>query len=460
MAPNESIRPLRSARLSSRTSVGSTVALHASVEPLPIWGGVECTHNRVGDRYFDQADLSGHTGRSSDFEAIASLGIHTLRFGMLWERYARAGDWAWTDGCMQAMQHVGIKPVAGLLHHGSGPSHTHLMANDFPEQLARFAGGVAQRYPELDTYTPVNEPNTTARFSGKYGLWYPHHHGAASYLRALLNQVKGTVLSMEAIRRVRSDARLVQTDDVGSITSTPELRSTAELLDHRQWLTFDLLCGTVDRFHPMFEYMRGFGVPESDILWFHDHPCPPDVVGLNYYVTSDRFLDHRTDRYPQDFGSSEGPFVDVEAVRVAGCAVVDFGRPIRKGWSRYGLPVALTEVHLGGHPSEQIRWLVAAYRAAQRARSDGVQCVALTVWALLGSYFWNELVTRDNGHYEAGVFAVHNNALVPTPLADVVHQLARGNEPEHAALSEPGWWQRPERTCYPLAEPGGAEQAA
>jgi len=53
---------------------------------IEVWGGVECTINRVGDRYFDQLDRCGHYTRLSDLDAVASLGIKTLRYPALWER--------------------------------------------------------------------------------------------------------------------------------------------------------------------------------------------------------------------------------------------------------------------------------------------------------------------------------------------------------------------------------------
>lgn len=42
-------------------------------------------------------------------------------------------------------------------------------------------------------------------------------------------QIKATVLSMREIRRIRPDAKLVQTDDLGSIRSTPELSHLARI---------------------------------------------------------------------------------------------------------------------------------------------------------------------------------------------------------------------------------------
>jgi dTDP-4-dehydrorhamnose reductase len=429
-------------------------------EPLEIWAGVECTCNRVGDRYFDQMEFSGHAAREGDFEKIAELGIKRLRFGTLWERYTTHGSWAWTDRALRAVQAAGMRPIAGLMHHGSGPMHTSLLDPEFPEQLAQYAEQVAARYPWIDSYTPVNEPNTTARFSGQYGVWYPHERSRRCYLRALLNQVKATVLSMEAIRRVRPDAQLVQTDDLGSVSGTEHLRPVWEMLNLRQWLPFDLLSGAVDRHHPMFGYMRAEGIPEREILWFLDHPCPPDVVGINYYVTSDRYIDERIGLYSPDLISSEGPFVDVEAVRVREAGIRGFGAVLAEAWDRYRIPVAVTEVHLGCDPDEQIRWLVNAWRDATDARQGGVDCVGLTVWALLGSFYWNQLVTRENGHYEPGVFDLRSGQPQPTELAAVVRDLTRGQAPCHPALSGRGWWEHDSRICFPSVEAEEEEVAA
>lgn len=395
-------------------------------------------------------ELSGHSRRLRDYEAFAELGLRTLRTGVLWERHERLdSSWAWTDERLHCLRQLRIRPIASLLHHGSGPPHTSLLDPEFPEKLAAYAGAVAARYPWLDAYTPVNEPNTTARFSARYGLWYPHHAALPSYFRALLNQVKATVLSMEAIRRVRPEATLVQTDDGGRITGTAELRPIWELLQERQWLGFDLLCGRVDRLHPLFRCMLDAGLSEREVLWFAEHPCPPDVVGLNYYVTSDRFLDHRIERYPHQ-RSAEGAFADVEAVRAASAGIAGVDVVLQDAWKRYGLPVAVTEVHMGSSVDEQIRWFAEVWEAAQSARRKGVHCTAITAWALLGSYYWNDLVTRPNGYFEPGAFDRSGAGIAPNELAKVMAQLAAGEAPRHHALAQQGWWRHPNRMTVSL----------
>jgi dTDP-4-dehydrorhamnose reductase len=412
---------------------------------LEIWGGAEYTFNRVGPRYFDQTEYSGHSRRPSDYQRFAALGIRTLRYGLLWERYENESSWRTFDSHLDCMKSYGLRPIVGLLHHGSGPPHTQLLDPEFPQKLAMYARRVADRYPWIEAYTPVNEPHTTARFSAMYGLWYPHQRSSDSYLRALLAQLKGTVLSMAAIRQVRSDAQLIQTEDVGRISGTEELRSLWELMNMRQWLTFDILGGKVDRSHPMFAYLLGNGIVESELSWFVDNPCPPDIIGINYYATSDRFLDHRVHLYPSHLGSSEGNFVDAEAVRVEAGGIAGIDCLLLEAWRRYKVALAVTEVHLGGAVQEQIRWLVEQWSAVLRVREEGVDCRALTIWALLGSFHWNHLVTHENGYYEPGVFDLSSGTPVVTELANIVEQITRGIKPSHPALSSAGWWRRQDR---------------
>src|SRR3954463_3874957 len=42
---------------------------------LELWGGLECTMNRVGDVYFQQMVRNGHLERASDIDRFAELGI-------------------------------------------------------------------------------------------------------------------------------------------------------------------------------------------------------------------------------------------------------------------------------------------------------------------------------------------------------------------------------------------------
>jgi dTDP-4-dehydrorhamnose reductase len=422
---------------------------------LELWAGIECTVNRVGDVYFDQLELSRHASRVEDLDLLAGLGVSAVRYPVLWERTAPEGleraDWTWPDARLRRLRELRLRPVVGLVHHGSGPRMTSLVDARFPEQLARYARAVAERYPWVEDYTPVNEPLTTARFSGLYGHWYPHGRDGLTFARALLTQVRAVVLSMRAVRKVNARARLVQTEDLGKTFSTRTLNYQAELENERRWLTHDLLCGMVGRGHAMWDYLRRAGIGESELEWFIENPCPPDIVGVNHYLTSERFIDERVARYPARThgGNGHHKYADVEAVRVCAEGAAGPRALIMEAWERYRLPVAVTEVHLGCTREEQLRWLKEVWEAARHSREDGADVCAVTAWSVFGAFDWHNLLTRSEGRYESGVYDLRAPHPRPTALASMLRDLAARGEHDHPVLDSPGWWRRLDRLCYP-----------
>lgn len=425
---------------------------------LALWGGVECTVNRVDEVWFSQLAQSGHLGRPDDLDAFAALGLRALRQPVLWELVAPDGldraDWRWADASLSRLAAHGITPILGLLHHGCGPRGTSLEADGFAGSFAAYAGRVAQRYPQVRDWTPVNEPLTTARFSGLYGLWAPHGRDPATFWRVLCNQCMATVLAMREIRNVRPDARLIQTDDLGRTWSTPRLAYQAEFNNQLRWLSWDLLCGRVDRHHPLHDWLRGAcGAALRDLDWFAGNPCPPDLLGINFYATSERYLDDAITRYPawQHGGNGRERYVDVEAARMLDPAPPGLRPLLHEAWERYGIPIAVTEAHLGGHREEQLRWLDEVWRSACDAQAAGVDIRAVTLWSLLGSHDWDCLLTLCRGRYESGVFDIRGGRRRPTALAHAARRLARGEPAAHPVLASPGWWRRPSRMLHPEA---------
>jgi dTDP-4-dehydrorhamnose reductase len=440
--------------------MNSNSSSNSQPRPLELWGGLECTVNRVRDEYFSQLDRNGHALRACDIGRFASTGIRAIRYPILWERTApdglAAADWSWPDERLPALREAGITPIAGLVHHGSGPRNTSLVDPAFPEQLAEYAGAVAARYPWLEYYTPVNEPLTTARFAGLYGLWYPHGRDDRTFVQALLIQCRAVVLAMRAIRAVNPNAKLVQTDDLGKTYSTPEMAHVAEFYNERRWLAWDLLCGTVGPGHKLWRYLSATGIDEQEFLWFRDNPCPPDIIGVNYYVTSERWLDHRPERYPERArGIADGkPCADIETARVLATPTAGIAPLLSETWDRYHLPLAITEAHIDANREDQLRWLLEIWEAAQQSRRNGVDVRAVTVWALLGSFDWNSLVTQCKGYYEPGPFDVRSPTPRPTAVAAMMRELSSGGALSHPVLRGQGWWRRPGRfLCPPIATP-------
>lgn len=425
-----------------------------------MWGGVECTVNRVGDAFRDQTRLTGHHDRPGDLAAFAAIGISKLRYPVLWERVAPDRpdqyDWRWSDERLAEIERLGMTPIVGLLHHGSGPCYTSLIADDFAELFAAYAGAVAERYPAVADWTPVNEPLTTARFSALYGHWYPHMHDEPAFWRALLNQIDATRLAMRAIRRVNPAARLIQTEDLGETHAAGDLAGVARYYNDRRWLTWDLLCGRVTPGHPMWNAIAAAGFADR-LRAIADDPCAPAVIGLNHYVTSDRHLD----RDPAHGPLPGAGFHDHAAARTLDPPAQGLAGLLRQAHVRYGLPIAMTECHLGCTRDEQMRWLLECWRACAGARRAGIDVVALTAWALTGSVDWDSLLTETRGRYEAGPFEMVGARLRPTAQAVLMRELLAGADPaadgeRHPVLATPGWWRRPARLGGGIAPSTGS----
>ena len=425
---------------------------------MELWGGIECTLNRVGTRRFDQLARSGHYARGGDLHRIAALGIKILRYPLLWERTANSSptgfDWSFADDRLPRLRDLGITPIAGLVHHGCGPDHANLVSEDFATGLAAYAGELARRFPWVEWYTPVNEPLTTARFSGLYGHWHPHQRSPQAFARMVVNECRATVLAMRAVREVNPRAGLVQTDDLGTIYSSAHLSYQAEFENQRRWLAWDLLCGKVDGTHPLHRHLVEWGISRHDIDWFQENPCPPQIIGIDHYVTSDRYLDENLERYPRQYwgGNTREPYADVDAVRVLERPGTSWRAVIKEAASRYQIPIVLTEVHIGCTEDEQVLWLHEAMSTATQLAASGIDIRAVTAWALLGCYDWNTLLTSGRGDYESGAFCLRGGELRDTAVARYISAVTgRRLAGNIAAAGREGWWRRPERLLYAAA---------
>ncbi len=422
---------------------------------IEIWGGIECTINRVLDIYFDQLHYSGHYERDEDIEFFAELGIKKMRYPILWEKHEpelnTSIDWDKTEKKLNRLKELGIEPIAGLVHHGSGPKFANIFDEKFPQALANYAAKVAEKFPWIEYYTPINEPLTTARFCGLYGIWHPHKKDDKSFAKILVNECKATVLSMKAICKVNPNAKLIQTEDLGKTHSTVLMQYQADFENQRRWLAFNLLCGKVTPVHPMWQYLIWAGIDKEELLFFIDHTCKPFIIGFNHYLTSERYLDENIESYPlHTHGNNcQHSYADVEAIRVDFEGVCGIEGLIKEAWDYFKLPIAITEVQLHCTREEQLRWFSTVWKSAHKLVEDGIPIKAITTWAMLGSYGWNNLLIHDKGDYESGVFDVRSGSPRATALTKMIKAYAANENYHHPVLNNEGWWLRDSRIIYP-----------
>jgi dTDP-4-dehydrorhamnose reductase len=254
------------------------------------------------------------------------------------------------------------------------------------------------------------------------------------------NQLKAVVLAMQAIRSVNPRAQLIQTEDLGKTHSTHLLKYQASFENERRWLTNDVLSGKLNEDHFFWNYLLQLGLAPSTLEFFLKNPTPPSVIGFNYYVTSERWLDHRVANYPVALhgGNGRHTYVDIEAVR----AGKPLGLPVllREAWNRYKLPLAITECHLNCTREEQMRWLGEVWDQSCKLARSGIDIKAVTAWSLLGAYDWNSLLTQKNNHYEPGVFDVSTGKPRITALGKMIRSYSSSASFDHPLLQQKGWW--------------------
>ncbi len=92
-------------------------------------------------------------------------------------------DWSWADERLQRLRELGIRPIVGFVHRSSVPVTTSLVDPALRKGWRNLPGVCPAL--SVEYYTPVNEPLTTARFSGLYGRSYPHGRDVADLLPGL-----------------------------------------------------------------------------------------------------------------------------------------------------------------------------------------------------------------------------------------------------------------------------------
>ncbi len=201
--------------------------------------------------------------------------------------------------------------------------------------------------------------------------------------------------------------------------------------------------------HPFYRWLLNKASNEEQLAELARGEGRPDIIGCDHYLTSERYLDHRTERYPSVVPGSNGRhrYVDVEAVRVAKLKPLLGPAPrLREAWERYRIPLAITEVHHGCTREEQVRWLNDVWQAAEQERARGADIRAVTLWAMFGSVDWRSVLTRRNSGYDVGAFDTRSETPRPTLVAKAATALGRGEAFDHPVLDLPGWWKRPGRT--------------
>jgi glycosyltransferase involved in cell wall biosynthesis len=376
---------------------------------IPFIGGVECSYLPNFD--VDLTEATGHHQRWQQDLATLAHFVTQVRYPIRWHRIEPSPgqfDWDHTDRVLGFMREIGLEPIVDLLHHTSYPRWLTdgLRDRRFGPAYLSFAVAVAERYPWLTAYTLMNEPLTTFLFAGQEGLWPPYDRGLEGFARLAANVLPALSAAEARWRELNPQARHIWVDTcehhVGALGSGA---AHAGMANDRRYAVMDLVLGNdVDLSRPFLgQLVAAGGERLLDIP-----PLTIDVLGLDYYWMLEWWYDGAGAHCPSP-----------HPLGLAGVA--------QEYWSRYQLPLIVTETNLRGSPTDRATWLKYTLEQCELARAAGIPIEGYCWYPDVDSADWDSLLARAGGRIDpVGVRQFTPDGPEPTLFTEIWEAAASG----------------------------------
>ena len=353
----------------------NALTLNLSIESLQFMFavGIECSNPvvRHGHRV-DELEATGHYEQwETDLDLLGFLGVPYLRYGLPIHKIFQGPqkyDWHFADKVLTRMHELGIVPILDLVHFGLPDWLGDFQNPDWPRHVADYARAVAERYPWIQLYTPVNEIYVTAQLQSDTG-----------FVNNLKHSVEASVRIMEAILEASPGAVFIFSESTEYVhPGSPDLVSRAQFLNERRFLSLDLLFGH-DVSAKAYRYLRDAGMTSQEYDWFQSnrHLRSHCIMGTDYYITNEHIL--RSDGRTIGAGEIYGYYVIT-----------------RQYYDRYRIPVMHTETNR--YYRDATVWLWKEWMNLLRLREDGVPIIGFTWYGLIDMCDWDTALTNPRGH--------------------------------------------------------------
>jgi beta-glucosidase/6-phospho-beta-glucosidase/beta-galactosidase len=323
-----------------------------------------------------------------DFQLVKDLDIDFLRYGPpYYKTHLGPGkyDWEFTGLTFNKLKELEITPIVDLCHFGVPDWMGNFQNPDFPQYFAEYAGAFAQRFPQLQFYTPINEIFIAATFSAQFGWWNERLTGDKAFVTALKNLCKANVMAMHAILKIQPDATFIQSESSEYFhTMKPESQQYADFYNEKRFLSLDLTYG-----YPisatMYEYLLDNGMTREEFHWFLNNQVSAQcVMGNDYYITNEHLV--KPDGSTQPSGEIFGYYVITHQY-----------------YSRYRLPIMHTETNFS--MPDSVEWFYKEWANVHRLKQDGVPIVGFTWYSLTHQVDWDTALREDAGRVnELGLY--------------------------------------------------------
>jgi beta-glucosidase/6-phospho-beta-glucosidase/beta-galactosidase len=370
--------------------------------------GIECSYPTIenGKVRRDLLEECGHYEHwKKDLQLVQDMGLKVLRYGLPYYKIHKGPgeyDWEFADQVMNEIQRLGITPILDLMHFGVPDWLGNYQNPELPIHFADYCGAVAERYPWVRYYTPINEIYVTAKFSAKDGVWNEQLKSDEAFVTAMKHLVAASIIGNQQIARHRPDCVIVQSE---SAEFTHELRAEhtheVQLGNKLRFLSLDLLYAH----HPdgdVCKYLRENGLTQKEYDWFMaGEPPGYQIMGNDYYGTNERMI------------------LPGGEVRISS-EVMGWFNITHEYYLRYHKPVMHTETNVFD-AEEAPTWLWKQWVNILRMRKTGVPVLGFTWYSLIDQIDWNIGLARKEGTVNAcGLFDLERK---PRPVAEAYRQL-------------------------------------
>lgn len=330
-----------------------------------------------------------------DFELVKDLGIEFLRYGPPYYKVHLAPgkfDWEFTEQTFKRLKELEINPIVDLCHFGVPDWIGDFQNPDFPAYFAEYVRAFAEKFPDLQFYTPVNEIFITATFSAQYGWWNECLSSDKAFVTALKHLCKANVMAMHEILKVQPDATFIQSESSEYFhPMKPESQKFANFLNEKRFLSLDLTYGYPITAN-MYEYLLDNGMTRDEYHWFeHNQVAARCIMGNDYYITNEHLV--KPDGTTESSGEIFGYYVITHQY-----------------YNRYRLPIMHTETNIVMPRS--VEWFYKEWANVHRLKQDGVPVVGFTWYSLTHQVDWDSALRNDAGVInELGLYDLDRNIM-------------------------------------------------
>jgi beta-glucosidase/6-phospho-beta-glucosidase/beta-galactosidase len=338
-------------------------------------GGYECADhiNRSGERINLLKETQHDIRFSDDYEALAGIGIKTVREGICWsvvEKSLGVFDFSGILNRMKAAEKFGIQQIWDLIHFGYPdgiyPTHPHF-CNRFEKLCEAFTLFYNQHSKQDLFVVPINEISFLSWHSGDVRGTVPFAVNSGWDIKYHL--CKAAILGIKKIKEIDPESHIIIVEPLVRVhPSGPETVHEAIAINENQYQAMDIIAGR------MCPELGG----SEELL---------EILGFNYYWNCQWEVSGKPLDWP-----------DNQQCRIP------FSELLQEVYKRYQKPVLVSETgHFG---SGRIEWLNEITSECLLAQKNGVDLKGICIYPVTDRPDWDDLTK----YCDCGIWDLDENS--------------------------------------------------